>query len=130
MIPGKPALDLNLYITVVPLRGRARLHVRRQQVDDNLSDVIEKALRTKVPKLVNTVAVKRILLLERQHWNLHPKSILDEIEGRRAAFPDLAKVDEIWIVETFFYGTAFGSSNLYFERWENGTCVESLDVEG
>lgn len=131
-IPGKPSFEITLNLKVVPLeRGPAVepgvVHVRRQQVEDNLNAVIEKALRKKLAKLVNTAADKRILLLERQHMNLYPKRILNEIEDRRASFPDLARVDEIWIIETIGYGTAFFGTHLRFELYENGTVVRSFD---
>lgn len=122
-ISGEPSFDITLTVRVTSLkRGSAAeygaLHVRRQQVDVNLGQVIEKALTKKIPKLVNTNADKRILLLERQHMNLLPKSMLREIEDRRPSFPDLARVDEIWIVETVFYGTAFGGTYLRFELYD------------
>jgi hypothetical protein len=103
------------------------LHVRRQQVEDNLAEVIGKALARKLPKLVNTAASKRILLLERQHMNLRPTTILREIEKQRASFPQLAQVDEIWILETILYGTAFGGTCLRFELYENGAEIKSFD---
>jgi hypothetical protein len=103
--PGEPPLDITLSVKVVQLHGgsvaeRGSLHVRRQEVGSSLGDVIEKALKKKLPKLVNTAADKRILLLERQHINLFPQRMLQEIEKRRASFPDLAGVDKIWIIET------------------------------
>jgi hypothetical protein len=80
-LPGKPSFNITLNVRVTPLkRGSANesgaLHVRRQQVDVNRGDIIEKALRKKVAKLVNTKTDKRILLLERQHMNLLPQMIL------------------------------------------------------
>jgi hypothetical protein len=131
-VPGKPSFEITLNLKVVALQhGPAAetglLHVRRQQLEDNLSAVIERALSTKLTKLVNTAADKRILLLERQHMNLLPERILDEIENRRATFPDLARVNEIWIVETIGYGTAFFGTHLRFELYENGTVVRSFD---
>jgi hypothetical protein len=41
--------------------------------------------------------------LERQHMNLLPEQIILEIEKLRSIFPDLQKVDEIWLAETIFY---------------------------
>jgi hypothetical protein len=73
---------------------------------------------------VRTSADKRILFLERQHMNLLPENILDEIEKRKLVFPELASVDEIWIIETMFYDR---ESYLRFERFENGKLVGSLD---
>ncbi len=66
-IPRTPLFNITLKVTVVPLPqgvGPAAetgiLHVRRQPVEDSLDKVIEKALRKKLSKLVNTKAVKRI----------------------------------------------------------------------
>ncbi len=134
-IPGKPPFDITLNLKVAPLQrgsavGTGIVHVRRQQLDDSLNRVIEKALRKKVTKLANTAVDKRILLLERQHMNLYPESILAEIEQQRSAFPELANVHEIWILETIFYGTAFGGDYLRFELYENGTQIKSLDFKG
>ncbi len=133
-IRGRPAYDITLTLKVVPLRAgpgveTGILHVRRQQLDNNLGKVIEGALRKKLPKLVNTAADKRILLLERQHMNLYPESMLDEIERLRPAFPQLAHVDEIWILETIFYETAFGGTYFRFELYENGELVRDLDFK-
>jgi hypothetical protein len=131
-IPGRVLSDITLTVKVVPLEHGVHaesglLHVRRQQVEDDLDKVIDKALRTKVPKLVNTAADKRILLLERQHMNLTPKRILREIESRRPSVPALALVNEIWIVETPLYGTAFGGTWLRFELYENDELIHGLD---
>jgi hypothetical protein len=103
--------------------------VRRQQVANTLDQVVEKALRKKLPKLANTPADKRILLLERQHMILVPSSILSEIERWRPSFPALTCVDEIWFLETIFYGTALGGTYLRFERFDNGKVVQSFDFE-
>lgn len=132
-VPGKPPFEISLNIKVTPLkRGDAdepgAIHVRRQQIDVNLGDVVEKALKKKVPKLVNTKADKHILLLERQHMNLLPEMMLEEVRKRRASFSELIDVDEMWIIETIFYGTAFGGTHLRFERYgENGDLVQSYD---
>jgi len=133
-IPSEPHGEVTLTLKVTPLRrGSAAepgvVHVRRQQVNSDLGDVIEKALNRKLPKLVMAPADKRILLLERQHMNCVPASILEEIESRRQRFPMLSCVDEIWIVETPFYGTVFGGTYLRFERYLNGKMIESLDFD-
>jgi hypothetical protein len=130
---GKPAFDIALNVKVTPLkRGEVDepgiVHVRRQQIEVNLGDVIEKVLRSKIPKLVNTNADSHVLLLERQHMNLFPESMLEEFEKRRAEFPALADVDEIWIIETPFYETPFGGTYLRFELYDrNGDVVRSYD---
>jgi len=120
-------LKLTFYTRVIAIPGNGALSVRRQQTEENLSDVIEKALKRKVPKLVKTEADKHILILERQHMNLYPGRIMEEVEKRRSIFRDMAKIDEIWIVETMFYER---ESYLRFERYVNGALVKSLDFQG
>jgi hypothetical protein len=134
-IPGRRPFHLTLTLRVVPLQHSPAieagiLHVRRQQVESNLGEVIERALRKKLPKLVNTAADKRILLLERQHMNLYPENMLDEIEKLRPSFPDLAHVDEIWILETIVYGTTFGGTYFRFELYESGDLARCFDFDG
>lgn len=56
--------EITLTVRVVRLSrhsntGPSIVHVRRQQVDTNLGCVVEKALKKKLPKLVNTPADKR-----------------------------------------------------------------------
>jgi hypothetical protein len=55
---GEPSAGGVEYIDVstevIPLPGPGKLHVRRQQTEDSLGAVIEKALRNKLPKLVAT----------------------------------------------------------------------------
>lgn len=131
-IPGKKDFELTLTLEVHALdRGQVSdegiIHIRRQQVESNLDQVIAKSLKRKLPKLVNTAAERRILLLERQHMNLVPKAILAEVERQRTGFPELAKVDEIWILETIFYGTPFGETYLRFERYDKGKLVADMD---
>lgn len=46
-----------------------------------------------------------------------------EIEKQESAFPILAKIDEIWIVETMGYES---EGYLYFECFEEGALVASL----
>jgi hypothetical protein len=128
-ISNKPKFDVKLYIRVTPFEGAGILHVRRVPTETNLDQVVAAALRRKVPKLVKTVADRRILLFERQHMNLLPKSIFDEVEKLKETFPDLAHVHEFWIVETIFYGTPFGGTYLRFEQYEDGIFVRSLDLE-
>jgi hypothetical protein len=103
---GSVSVVLPLKTRVVPLRqGKARLLVRRWVGDWNCGDCVEKALRNKLPKLVNTKASKRILLLERDNMRLSEDMILEEIKKRKATFPELAKVNEIWLAETLAYET-------------------------
>lgn len=76
--------------------------------EGSLGQVVEKALRTKLKKLLKYSADKRILLLERNEFTLPETSILREIERLRPSFPDLSKIEEIWFAETVFF-EAWGS---------------------
>ena len=89
-VGGSPPFQITLTVKAVPINSVAGLqrgssHVRRQQIEDNLCTVIGKALGRKLPKLVNTKADKRILVLERQHMNLLPEMMLQEIEKLRSS---------------------------------------------
>jgi hypothetical protein len=114
-LPGKSPLDVMLNIEVLPTPNYSSFRVWRQQVSIDLDKVVEKALRNKLPKLAKTTADQRILMLERQHMNLLPKQIITEIEKLRPFFPDLQKVDEIWLAETIFYAT---DNTIFFFRYD------------
>jgi hypothetical protein len=134
-VGGIPPFEITLTVKAIALKSpaglqRGSLHVRRQQVENSLHAVVERALKRKLPKLVNTHADKRILVLERQHPNLLPEMILEEIEKQRCLFEKLADVDEIWILETFFYGTRFGGTYFRFERYEGSHLIEDPSDRG
>ncbi|MGH8554296.1 MAG: hypothetical protein ACREUD_01770 [Gammaproteobacteria bacterium] len=124
---GKQPFDIKLTVRVIESpRSQGKLLVRRQQVKNDLGDVIDKALGKKLPKLVNTIADKRILLLERQHMNLFPKCIIEEIGNRKVAFPKLTDIHEIWIVETMFFDR---DGLLRFELYRGAHVICSLDFQ-
>lgn len=104
-VPAMPAATL--YVERVkfglPRPDPGSILVRRQQVKNDLDKVIEKALRKKLPKLVNTKADRHVLFLERDQFTFFPDLIFNEIERQRSSFPLLEQVDEIWHVETVFY---------------------------
>jgi hypothetical protein len=101
-IPGMPPVTLTVKRNKSGL-PRGVVLVRRQQVANDLDKVIEKALRKKLPKLVNTEADRHVLLLERDQFTFNPDLIFDEIERQRSSFQLLEQVDEIWHVETIGY---------------------------
>jgi hypothetical protein len=102
-IPGKTPLDIVLNVQVLPTPKFTLFRLARQQVSMDLDKVVEKALRKKLPKLLQAGAHKRILMLERERMNLLPEQIIAEVEKLRPSFPVLQKVDEIWLAETIFY---------------------------
>jgi hypothetical protein len=101
-LPGMPPVTLAVKRNKFGLPQGVVL-VRRQQVANDLDKVIEKALRKKLPKLVNTKADRHVLFLERDQFTFHPNLIFAEIERQRPNFPLLERVDEIWHVETIGY---------------------------
>jgi hypothetical protein len=102
-VPGVPDFEIALTIKAQQLPGHGQLNVRRQQVGNDFGEVVRRALATKLPKLTKQPADRRVLILERRHMNLVPKQILDEIKKQALSFPQLADVDEIWILETIGY---------------------------
>lgn len=120
----RKANDLDLQVRVVFTPGfEGTFKIRRYGVGQ-LGGAVEKALKEKLPKLVRTVADKRILLLERDQFTLRELDIYDEIEKRRKNFPDLAKVHEVWFVETAFYET---DKYVGFELYDNRVLIQTLD---
>ncbi|HUE20544.1 MAG TPA: hypothetical protein VMQ86_02620 [Bryobacteraceae bacterium] len=98
--PGVADFEVALTIKAQDLPEHGQLNVRRQQVGNDFGDVVRGALSTKLPKLTKQQADKRVLILERRHMNLVPEQILGEIKKQAPSFPQLAAVDEIWILET------------------------------
>lgn len=103
-VPGEP---ITLTVKFQPWRNANGLNgilvVGEQQMVNDLDKVVEKALRRKLPKLVNTRADRHVLLLEREDFTFDPELIFAEIERQRPSFPLLNRVDEIWEVETVGY---------------------------
>jgi len=104
-VPGSPPVTLTVERNKfgLPRHNPGSVLVRRQQVTNDLDKVIEKALRKKLPKLVNTKADRHVLFLERDQFTFNPDLIFAEIERQRSNFPSLESVDEIWHVETIGY---------------------------
>lgn len=104
-IHGSSAITLTVDRVKLGLRrsNPGSVLIRRQQVVNDLDQVIEKALRKKLPKLIDTKADRHVLLLERDQFTFFPDLIFSEIERQRSNFPLLEQVDEIWHLETVFY---------------------------
>lgn len=98
----------------------------RQQVTNDLDKVIEKALRTKLPKLIREPADRHVLFLERNRFNFFPDLIFAEIDRQRPRFPLLESVDEIWHVETIFFKS---HGYVYFELPKGGKVLESFTFQ-
>ena len=117
-LSGKAPLNVILTVEVISTPEFSAFKIARQQVKTDLNKVVEKALSMKLPKLIRAEADKRILMLERQHGNLFPQQILDEIEKLRLSMPDLGHVDDIWLVETIAYER---EGILFFYRYDSNS---------
>ncbi len=101
---GPLPLSVGLQVTSLPGMAGSCLIVR-DQMPMTLASTVERALKTKIPKLVGTQADKRILLFERDQMAPGDNQIYDEVVELAPAFPDLEKIDEIWFVNTSIYQT-------------------------
>lgn len=127
-ISGMPPVTLTVKRNKLglPRPNQGRVLVRRQQVSNDLDKVIEKALRRKLPKLINTKAARHVLLLERDQFAFLPDLIFTEIERQRSIFQLLEKVDEIWHVETIFYKQG---GYVDFELWKGDQLLATIAFE-
>jgi hypothetical protein len=127
-IPGTTNFEITLTIIFNTLKGPGQFNIRRQQIGNDFGDVVEKALRKKLPKLTSQKADKRVLILEREHMNLVPEQMLGEIRRQAPAFPQLSAVDEIWILETVGYKP--GGHFLFELNDENNMRLATLTFNG
>ena len=127
-VPGMPSVTLTVKRNKfgLPRSNQGSVLVRRQQVTNNLDRVIEKALRMKLPKLVNTKGDRHVLLLERDQLTFDPDLIFAEIERQGANSPLLEKIDEIWHVETIFYKQG---GYVDFELWKGDQLLATIAFE-
>jgi hypothetical protein len=71
----------------------------------DLGTVVEKPLKTKVRKLTQTPADKRILLLEKEQVPFSDQQIYREIVRLAPSFLGLSDVHELWFVNTSSFAT-------------------------
>jgi hypothetical protein len=122
---GPLALPITLRTMQLPGMAGSCL-IARDKMPGDLEFIVEKALRTKIPKLVATAADKRILLLERDQIALGDHEIYRQIVKLRGAFPDLARIDEIWIANTSILASEHWAS---FSLMDGRGLVELLMFE-
>ena len=102
-VPGTSDFEITLRVEGKAMPKNGLLHVRRQQVKNDFSEVIRTVMEKKVTKLVTQPADKHVLILERQHMNLVPRQIMNEVRRQAVNFSQMASVDEVWILETIGY---------------------------
>lgn len=98
----------------------------RDKMPGDLGTIVEKALKTKIPKLVKTAADKRILLLERDQIGLGDSQVYREVVKLAPKFPDLARIDEIWLANTSILASEGWA---YFTLIDGRGLVELLSFE-
>jgi hypothetical protein len=74
--------------------------VMRQLPGMSYEYVIRKAFVKKLPKLIATQVDKRILILEKDSPPHGNSSILKNIKSLQGEFPELFKIDQIWVANT------------------------------
>jgi hypothetical protein len=122
---GPLSLEIKLQTTHLPNHPGMTV-ISRGPMPKNLGEIVEKALTDKLPKLVKTVADKRVLLIEREHISLGDTQIMQEIGKLEPGFPILKDVDEIWIVETSIWAS---EDHVYFRRFDGLAIVETMVFE-
>jgi len=90
----------------------------RVNMPGDLGAIVDKALRTKIAKLVKTPADKRVLLLECEQMALAESNVYREVVKLAPRYPDIGKIDEIWFADT---------SGLASEGWAS---FELMDGRG
>ena len=111
---GELLLNITLRTTSVPGMAGNCL-ISRNKMPGDLASIVEKALRTKIPKLVRTIADKRILLLELEQVSLGDSQVYEEVSKLAPDFPEISKIDEVWFANT---------SILLSEGWACFTLVD------
>jgi hypothetical protein len=98
--PISSGRTLTLQVNRVPMTDDPGLTLIRRYGDFDLAGTVGTALETKLPKLAATKAQRRMLVLERDQWQVDHGRIAAELDRRRQGCPLLRSVDEIWIAET------------------------------
>jgi hypothetical protein len=80
--------------------------------------VLRRALGAKLPKLVKTQANNHILLVEDASTALGLTIFSREIDAVRESFPELAKVDSVWLAHTPVWETE--KIVWFFHVWPDG----------
>lgn len=121
---GREPLELEIWLSATPLPGEpGRCLLSRFGMPGDLREVVRKALKAKVPKLVRTPADKRILLFERDQWCFSELEIYKHLAALGPGFQELAGVDDIWFANTADLGP---EGWVYFYLVDGRGLVESL----
>jgi hypothetical protein len=122
------ATEFTLKVNVIPDDGWSGSPIIRRYGEVDVPASVEKALRQKIPKLIRTVADRRVLMLERNQFRLDEREILRCVELQLSGNPDRDRV-AVWLVETVFYDGAVAEGwrgFAEFKRYVSGDIVESF----
>ena len=102
-----PGVGFDLEIRVVRNRvpGPGKVFAARQMPDESVHEVVRRALKDKLPKLVSAHADFRILLLEQNVPARGAREVGEAIEALRADFPALVTVSQVWCADTVAWKT-------------------------
>ncbi len=97
-----PGLPINLTVTIIKVSspGPGHFFVQRSMPVETIEPVVRKALTAKLDKLVAASVHRRVLLLEKNSPPRGYGEIGTAIDALRGDFPQLANVDEIWVINT------------------------------
>jgi hypothetical protein len=98
-IPNLP-IELTVAINKVSSPGTGHFFVQRFMPAGTVEGVVEQALKTKLPKLLAAPVNRRVLLLEKSSTPRGYGEIGAVVEHLRTSYPDLATVDEVWVINT------------------------------
>jgi hypothetical protein len=123
----KGPLELDITLQTMHIPGNpGNCFIARKDMPKDLGTVVEKALRTKVAKLAQTPADKRILLLEREQVPFSELQIYQEIVRLAPFFSQLAQIHELWFVNTSCLAT---EACAWFSLIDGRGLVELLTFE-
>lgn len=105
--------EVHIWAECVSMNGNSgvvSIMYSRPKMDSEFVDVVTMALERKGRKLVSASADRGILLFQRE-WAAYSIPRLSEIiSSLTSRFPDIQKVDEIWLADSWFY-TRYGYIN-------------------
>lgn len=93
-------LEVTLEITVHDPGMKDHVWISRTLPDSSLEIVVRRALEHKLPKLLSEPASRRILLFEKADIAIGLANIRVVLDSLSAEFPQLKKIDEIWLTIT------------------------------
>lgn len=98
-IPGL-SFDLDVNVQKEPAPGSGHLFISRTVPAESVDPVVRRALDSKLPKLVAAEGDIHLLLLEKNSLPRGNREIGEAIEKLRPEIAELAKTDEVWLVNT------------------------------